>query len=55
MDALAPLPKLGHVLLGTAMISGLVGRWILLSRAAASADVERAHLLADAASPFERI
>ena len=37
------------------MIAGLVGRWILLSRAAATDDVERAHVLAEAASPFERI
>jgi hypothetical protein len=55
MDWLAPLLKLAHVTLAFAMIAGLVGRWILLTRAAASDDVERAHVLADAASPFERI
>ena len=55
MDWLALLLKLTHVLLAFAMIAGLVGRWILLTRAASSDDVERAHLLADAASPFERI
>ena len=55
MDWLALLLKLAHVVLAFAMGAGLVGRWILLTRAAASDDVERAHLLADAASPFERI
>ena len=55
MDWLALLLKLAHVVLAFAMFAGLVGRWILLSRAAASEDVERAHLLAEAASPFERI
>ena len=55
MEALAPLLKLGHIVLAIAMVAGLVGRWILLSRAAGSDDVERAHVLADAASPFERI
>jgi hypothetical protein len=53
-EALAPYLKLGHVVLAFAMVSGLLGRWILLRRAAASQDIERAHLLADAASPFER-
>ena len=55
MDWLALLLKLAHVLLAFAMVAGLMGRWILLSRAAASDDVERAHLLAEAASPFERM
>ena len=55
MDWLALVLKLTHVLLAFAMAAGLVGRWILLTRAASTDDVERAHLLADAASPFERI
>lgn len=55
MDWLSLLLKLAHVALAFAMFAGLSGRWILLTRAAASDDVERAHLLADAASPFERI
>jgi hypothetical protein len=55
MDWVALLLKLAHVGLAFAMVAGLLGRWILLSRAAATDDVERAHLLADAASPFERI
>ena len=55
MDWLALLLKLAHVVLAFAMVAGLVGRWILLTRAAATDDVERSHLLAEAASPFERI
>jgi len=55
MDWLSLLLKLAHVMLAIAMVAGLLGRWILLTRAAATDDVERAHLLADAASPFERI
>ena len=55
MDWIALVLKLAHVGLAFAMFAGLVGRWILLSRAAASDDVERAHLLAEAASPFERM
>lgn len=56
MDWLALLLKLAHVALAFAMVAGLVGRWTLLSRAAAATDdVERAHHLAEAASPFERI
>jgi hypothetical protein len=55
MDWFALLLKLAHVVLAFAMVAGLVGRWILLTRAAATDDVERAHLLAEAASPFERI
>jgi hypothetical protein len=55
MDWPALILKLTHVVLALAMASGLVGRWILLSRAAATDHVERSHLLAEAASPFERI
>ena len=54
-EALAPFLKFGHVILAFAMGAGLLGRWILLTRGAASEDIERAHFLADAASPFERI
>ena len=46
--------KLIHVALAFALITGLVGRWILLTRAARNPDVERSHVLAEAASPFER-
>jgi len=55
VDWLALILKLGHVLLAFAMVTGLIGRWILLSRGARTEDVERAHLLSEAASPFERI
>ena len=55
MDWPGLLLKLAHVALAIAMVAGLLGRWILLSRAAATEDVERSHLLAEAASPFERI
>jgi hypothetical protein len=55
MDWLALLLKLGHVMLAFAMIAGLAGRWILLTRGARTDDVEQAHLLAIAASPFERV
>ena len=55
MDAtLAPYLKLAHVSLAFIMVAGLLGRWVLLTRAAGSEDIERSHLLADAASPFER-
>jgi hypothetical protein len=55
MDWLALVLKLGHVVLAFAMVSGLLGRWILLTGGARTDDVERAHLLSEAASPFERI
>jgi hypothetical protein len=55
MDGLALLLKLGHISLAFAMVAGLTGRWILLTRAAGADDVERAHLLAETAGPFERI
>ena len=54
MDWIALLLKLAHVFAAFALVTGFVGRGILLSRAARSADVEQQHLLADAASPFER-
>jgi hypothetical protein len=55
VDWPALLLKLAHVALAIGMVAGLLGRWILLTRAARTDDVERAHLLAEAASPFERI
>ena len=54
MEWLALLLKLGHVLVAFALVAGMVGRWILLTRASRTDDVEHAHLLAEAASPFER-
>jgi hypothetical protein len=46
--------KLIHVAIAFALVTGLVARWILLTRAAGSPDVERSHTLSEAASPFER-
>jgi uncharacterized membrane protein len=54
MESLSLLLKLAHVATAFALVAGLVGRWILLSRASRSDDVEQAHLLAETASPFER-
>ena len=41
--------------LAFALVSGLMGRWILLTRAARSDDVETAYSLSKAAGPFERM
>jgi len=49
------LAKLLHVAIAIVFISGLIGRWILLRRAAAASDPESAYLLARAAAPFEQI
>ena len=51
----ADLAKLLHVAIAIVFISGLIGRWILLRRAATATDPESATLLAHAAEPFERI
>jgi len=55
VDWVALLLKLAHVILAIAMVAGLLGRWILLTRASRSEAVERAYLLSEAASPFERM
>ena len=47
--------KLVHVGIAFALVSGLMGRWILLTRAARSDDVETAYSLSKAAGPFERM
>lgn len=49
------LVKLLHVGIAFALVTGLMGRWILLTRAARSDDVEAAYGLSEAAGPFERI
>ena len=36
-------------------VSGLIGRWILLTRAAHADERENAFLLTEAAAPFERL
>jgi Predicted integral membrane protein (DUF2269) len=51
----ADLAKLLHVAIAIVFISGLIGRWILLTRAARADDPESAYLLAHAAGPFEQI
>ena len=53
MDWLALLLKLAHVFAAFALVTGFVGRGILLGRAARTVDVEQQHLLAGAAAPFE--
>jgi hypothetical protein len=47
--------KLVHVAVAFAFISGLVGRWLLLTRAARATDIELAYELSEAAGPFERL
>jgi hypothetical protein len=49
------LVKLIHIAIAFGFISGLIGRWILLRRAAAADNPETAYMLAEAASPFERL
>ena len=49
------LATLLHVVNAVVFLSGLMGRWILLTRAARAEDVETAYLLSQAAGPFERI
>lgn len=49
------LVKLLHVAIAFALVTGLIGRWILLTRAARSDDVGAAYGLSEAAGPFERI
>lgn len=49
------LLKLLHVGIAFALVAGLMGRWILLRRAASSDEVEAAHGLSKAAGPFERL
>jgi hypothetical protein len=47
--------KLLHVILAFAFVAGLVGRWLLLRRAARSRQIEMAYQLSEAAGPFERL
>jgi uncharacterized membrane protein len=55
VELLAGILKLIHVVIAIVFISGLIGRWILLRRAAAAGDPETAYQLSQAAEPFERI
>ncbi len=47
----ADLAKLLHIGIAIVFVSGLIGRWILLTRAARADDPETAYLLAHAAEP----
>lgn len=49
------LATLLHVVVAVVFIAGLIGRWIMLTRAARAEAVEAAYLLSAAASPFERL
>ena len=49
------LAKLVHVVVAIGFVTGLVGRWFILERAARAEEVELAYQLSQAASPFERL
>ena len=49
------LATLLHVAVAVIFIAGLIGRWILLTRAARAEGVETAFLLSQNAAPFERL
>jgi hypothetical protein len=53
--AWSDLVKLVHIGIAFAFITGLLGRWILLNRAARSDVVETAYELSRAAGPFEKL
>jgi uncharacterized membrane protein len=49
------LATLLHVVVAVLFLAGLIGRWIVLTRAARTSEVETAFLLSETASPFERM
>jgi hypothetical protein len=49
------LATLLHVVVAVIFIAGLVGRWILLTRASRADEVETSYLLSQSAAPFERM
>lgn len=51
----AALAKLLHVAIAIVFVSGLIGRWIMLTRAARADAPDTAYLLAHSAAPFEQI
>lgn len=55
MDWAALLLKLVHVVLAMLLVGGLIGRWIVLHRAAASRDLSHTIGLLEASAPFERM
>ena len=55
MDTIALLLKLLHVALALALTAGVVGRWIVLHRAAESLELSQTVSLLETAAPFERM
>jgi uncharacterized membrane protein len=55
MDWLALVLKLVHVVLAMALMAGVIGRWIVLHRAAESRDLEQTLSLLETCAPFERM
>ena len=51
----ADAAKLLHVAIAIVFVSGLIGRSVMLTRAARADDPETAYLLSQAAGPFEQI
>jgi hypothetical protein len=49
----AGLLKLTHIALAMALVTGIVGRWLLLGAAERTDRLERAEALLEAANPFE--
>jgi Predicted integral membrane protein (DUF2269) len=49
----ADLLKLVHVVLAMALVTGIVGRWVLLAAAERSERIERTEALLEASDPFE--
>ena len=49
----AGLLKLTHIVLAMALVTGIVGRWLLLGAAGRSDRLERTEALLDASDPFE--
>jgi hypothetical protein len=52
---MAPYWRLLHVVSGIALVSGLLGRWITLRRAAASNDITTVVTLVEVADVFDRM
>lgn len=55
MDAIALLLKLLHIALALALTAGVVGRWIVLHRAAESRELAQTVSLLETSAPFERM
>ena len=55
LDSVALLLKLAHIALAFALVAGIFGRWVVLSRAAAEERIDRVVELSELAGPFERL